>query len=64
VASLCRLIVDSPVWLLLALLVASASVIGFSDWLHDSEAARTAMSIRELEALFALEDTRKPQPRS
>jgi hypothetical protein len=59
VIAICNSIVNSPVRLIAAEFVASVAVMRFADWSSNSEEARRLSSIRELEALFALEDPRE-----
>jgi glycerol uptake facilitator-like aquaporin len=48
--------------LILAQFLGSIAVIAISDWHGRSRAERTAMSVRDLEALFALPDLRESRP--
>lgn len=56
----------SPVVLILVLLAGCFLLIRFNDWYIVSRAAHRESSVRDLEALFALEDCRstgRPRPR-
>jgi hypothetical protein len=58
VIAICNGIVNSPVRLIAAELVASVAVMRFADWRRNAEELNRRSSISELEALFALEDPR------
>lgn len=64
VISICNVIVNSPVRLIAVEFVASVAVMHLADWHSKAEAERRESSIRELEALFALEDPRESDPYS
>jgi purine-cytosine permease-like protein len=68
IASISNQLFSSPFSMFIAQIVAfivpSIAVIALSDWYSRDKAAEWESSIRDLKALFALEDPRPPQHRA
>lgn len=61
--SICNSVGKSPMCLIAIQVIATFALMRFADWRSKVEEARRGSSIRELEALFALEDPRESRPR-